>query len=211
MMCETRTTMLMRSCQIFLGLASVLSCVGTAMAAEPLAPPAMYPPNTWQGKSTAVVRVLNRLDSRAETIRVPVGEMSHYETLEIGVTRCLLHAPTARADAAVWLDIQDQRAEGAAFHGWMLAAEPSLGILESPIYDVHVVTCEGNDVQPMLPTLTPPAVPPLPGKSDSSQSGQKQDDAQGNAHGNDTQGDQDAAPPSSGSPTDTGASDGNRP
>ena len=204
---RVRTKMLMRSGQVFLGLASVLVGAGSALAAEPLAPPVMYPPNTWQGKSMAVVRVLNRLDSRVETVKIPVGGTSHYETLEIGVTRCLLHAPTARQDAAAWLDIQDRRAEGAVFHGWMLAAEPSLGILESPIYDVHVVTCEGNDVQPMLPTLEHPAVPPLPGTRDSSQSGQQQD----NEQESDTPENNQIAPSSSGSSTDRGAMDGDQP
>ncbi|MCH4091426.1 DUF2155 domain-containing protein [Acetobacter sp.] len=200
--------MLVRSGRAFLGLASVLVLSGAAVAAEPLAPPAMYPRNTWQGKSTAVVRVLNRLDSRVETVKIPVGETSHYETLEIGVTRCLQHAPTARQDAAAWLDIQDRRAEGATFHGWMLAAEPSLGILESPIYDVHVVTCEGNDIQPMLPTLEQPAVPPLPGKKpDSSQSGQEQD----SGHGSDTPENNEIAPSSSGSSTDHDATNGAQP
>ncbi len=200
--------MLLRSAQACLGLASVLIGAGSALAAEPLAPPAMYPPNTWQGKSTAVVRVLNRLDSRVETIKVPVGGTSQYETLAIGVTRCLLHAPTARQDAAAWLDIQDRRAEGAVFHGWMLAAEPSLGILESPIYDVHVVTCEGNDVQPMLPALEHPPVPPLPGrKPDGSQSGQEQGESGGNAAPQNPG----AAPSSSGSQADHGATEGDQP
>ncbi|MBV1837452.1 DUF2155 domain-containing protein [Acetobacter estunensis] len=135
--------------------------MGLALAAAPLAPPAMYPADTWQGRDTAVLRVLNRLDSHVQTLTVQAGSTTHYETLEIGVARCLQQAPTLRPDAAAWLDIQDTRPQGAVFHGWMLAGEPSVGILESPIYDVRIVTCQGNEV---LPPLEQPKVPVLPGK-----------------------------------------------
>nr|WP_242010233.1 DUF2155 domain-containing protein [Acetobacter conturbans] len=144
---------------------------GRGFAAEPLAPPAMYPANTWQGKSTAVVRVLNRLDSRVETLTLPVGSAGHYETLDITVNRCLVHAPTLRRDTAAWVDVQDKREAGAVFHGWMLAEEPSLGIFESPIYDIRVVTCEGDNVAPTPLPLQAPVVPSLPGSSEASPAG----------------------------------------
>ncbi|WP_415485757.1 DUF2155 domain-containing protein [Acetobacter sp.] len=140
-------------------------------AAEPLAPPAMYPADTWQGKGTAVIRVLNRLDSHVETLTLPVGSAQHYEALDITVARCLLHAPTLRRDAAAWLDVQDRHEQGAVFRGWMLAAEPSLGVFESPIYDIRVVTCQGEDVPPALPTLEKPPVPPMPGTTAPASSG----------------------------------------
>lgn len=148
-----------------IGGALGLLCLATApaLAAQPVAPPAMYPADTWQGKETAVVRVLNRLDSHVETLRIKGGGTTRYETLELTVGRCLLQAPTLRRDAAVWMDIVDSRSEGASFHGWMLAAEPSLGILESPIYDVRIVTCEGADAAPALPALAQPSIPSLPG------------------------------------------------
>ena len=144
-----------------------LSALGIAplCAAEPLAPPAMYPADTWQGKGTAVIRVLNRLDSHVETLTLPVGSAQHYEALDITVARCLLHAPTLRRDAAAWLDVQDRHEQGAVFRGWMLAAEPSLGVFESPIYDIRVVTCQGEDVPPVLPALEKPPVPPMPGST----------------------------------------------
>ncbi|GBQ28288.1 hypothetical protein AA0472_2647 [Acetobacter estunensis NRIC 0472] len=138
--------------------------MGPALAAAPLAPPAMYPADTWQGRDTAVLRVLNRLDSHVQTLTVQAGSTTHYETLEIGVARCLQQAPTLRPDAAAWLDIQDTRPQGAVFHGWMLAGEPSVGVLESPIYDVRIVSCQGNEAPPPLPPLEQPKVPSLPGK-----------------------------------------------
>ncbi|NHO20220.1 DUF2155 domain-containing protein [Acetobacter oeni] len=135
-----------------------------ARGAEPLAPPAIYPADTWQGKSEVVLRVLNRLDAHVETIHVPAGGSVHYQNLNIGVARCLENAPTLRTDAAAWVDVQDTRTQGPGFRGWMLAAEPSLGIFENPLYDIRVTGCAGNDVPPALPEPVHPVVPPLPGK-----------------------------------------------
>ena len=43
--------------------ALVPACGGAALAAEPITPPAMYPPNSWEGRSAAIVRVLDKLDA----------------------------------------------------------------------------------------------------------------------------------------------------
>ncbi len=152
------------------GLGALVTTCGAmrqARGAEPLAPPAIYPAGTWQGKSEAVLRVLNRLDGHVETIHVTAGGTVSYQHLTIGVARCLENAPTLRTDAAAWIDVQDTRTQDPGFHGWMLAAEPSLGIFENPLYDIRVTGCAGDAVAPALPQLEHPPVPPLPGaKSD---------------------------------------------
>ena len=139
--------------------------------ATALAPPAMYPPGTWQGKGTAVVRVLDKLDSHVEELKIPVGTAGHYKGLTVTAGRCLQRPPTLSPDAAAWLDIQDTLPNGAVFRGWMLAAEPSLGVFESPVYDVRMVQCEGEDTPPGLPPLPQPVVPTLP-QANSSTAGQ---------------------------------------
>ena len=141
-----------------LGLAS-----GPGLAAgAALAPPAVYPAETWQGKTIAVVRVLDKLDTHVEVLSVPVGGTAHYKNLEIGVARCLTRPPTLAPDAAAWLDLRDTHPDGVAFHGWMLAAEPGLGVFESPLYDVRMVRCEGQDTAPTPLPLAAPVVPVLP-------------------------------------------------
>ncbi|PHY93765.1 hypothetical protein CSR02_09670 [Acetobacter pomorum] len=127
-----------------------------------LAPPAVYAPDTWQGKDTAVVRVLDRLDAHVEVLSIPVGTTAHYKSLDITPSRCLLRPPTLSPDAAAWLAMQDKHPNGATFQGWMLAAEPALGVFESPVYDVRMVRCEGADTGPALPPLPKPVAPPAP-------------------------------------------------
>ncbi|WP_338332746.1 DUF2155 domain-containing protein [Acetobacter sp. LMG 32666] len=147
------------------GLLAFASYGGAVWAAgTPLAPPAVYPAGTWQGKGTAVVRVLDRLDAHVEVLSVPVGgEPTHYKNLDILARRCLQRPPTRAPDAAAWLEIQDTHPGGATFRGWMLAAEPGLGVLESSVYDVRMVKCGGDDMAPFLPALPKPvAPPPLP-------------------------------------------------
>lgn len=134
---------------------------GAYAEGEALAPPAIYPANTWQGKATAVVRVLDRLDAHVEVLSVPVGTTAHYKSLDITPGRCLQRPKTLSPDAAGWLELHDTHPDGATFKGWMLAAEPALGVLESAVYDVRMVRCEGNDVAPALPPLPVPAVPVL--------------------------------------------------
>lgn len=138
------------------GAVSVAHAVGT-----PLAPPAIYPPNTWQGKATAVVRVLDRLDAHVEVISVPVGTTAHYKSLEISAGRCLERPQTLSPDAAGWLELHDTHPDGATFKGWMLAAEPALGVFESAVYDVRMVRCEGDNVAPAAPPLPTPSLPVL--------------------------------------------------
>lgn len=150
----------------------------------PIAPPVAYPPNTWQGKGMAVLRVLDRLESHVEVLTISINTVRQYKNLIITVGRCLQRPPTLVPDAAAWLDIQDKLHNGVPFHGWMLAAEPSLGILEDPLYDVQVVRCDGSDLPPQLPTLPKPVVPHLPMVSSSISvvSGKMPDFVQTNTH-----------------------------
>ncbi|MDE7547516.1 DUF2155 domain-containing protein [Acetobacter fabarum] len=144
------------------GLLGLVGYGGAACATgTPLAAPAVYPAGTWQGKGTAVVRVLDRLDAHVEVVSVPVGgEAIHYKNLDILARRCLQRPPTRAPDAAAWLEIQDTHPGGATFKGWMLAAEPGIGVLESSVYDVRMVKCAGDDMEPFLPALPKPLPPP---------------------------------------------------
>ncbi|KXV65010.1 hypothetical protein AD949_05410 [Acetobacter orleanensis] len=127
----------------------------------PLAPPAVYAPGVWQGKGTAVVRVLDRLDAHVEVLTIPAGTTAHYKSLDLTAGRCLERPKTLSPDAAGWLELHDTHPDGATFKGWMLAAEPGLGVFESAVYDVRMVRCEGADVAPMAPPLPTPAAPVL--------------------------------------------------
>ncbi|MDG6094837.1 DUF2155 domain-containing protein [Acetobacter sp. AN02] len=138
--------------------------VGSAHAAQPLAPPAIYPPDTWQGQTVAVLRILDRLNAHTDVITVRAGQPETYRTMQITVPHCLSRPETLAADAAAWLDIDDAQNK-TSFHGWMITSMPSLGVYESPLFDIRLIRCEGDKTDPTPPPLAAPAVPPMPGQA----------------------------------------------
>ena len=133
-------------------------CTATALAAEPVTPPAMYPPETWQGRSAAIVRVLDKLDAHVETLTIPVGQSGSYKSLGIAIRRCLQHPPGLPPDSAAVLGVRDANAAAKPFEGWMFSAEPFVAVFESPVYGVQLVSCGGSDAAPAAPALPPPVV-----------------------------------------------------
>ncbi|GAB6967649.1 hypothetical protein JCM25156A_16860 [Komagataeibacter kakiaceti JCM 25156] len=145
--------------------ALLLACLpACAHATEWLAAPAIYPPDTWQGRSVAHLRVLDKLDAHVQMLDVPVGQDVTYKSLTLHATSCLQRPPTLPADAASWLEVRDAHAGMAGFQGWMAVAEPATGIFQNPLYDVQLTGCSGDSVAPIPPPLAVVAAqPPAPG------------------------------------------------
>ncbi|RBM08008.1 DUF2155 domain-containing protein [Novacetimonas cocois] len=142
-------------------VACVLSLMG-GMAVVPfpaladtqwLAPPPMYPPDTWKGRSVAVVRILDKLDAHVQVINIPAGQDATYKSLTLHARACLERPPTLAADTAASLTVHDAHEGMVAFDGWMLTQEPAIGVFQNPLYDVQVVGCGGDDVAPVPPPL----------------------------------------------------------
>ena len=133
----------------------VLPSVTPARAAEPVTPPAMYPPDSWEGRSVAVVRVLDKLDAHVETLTIPAGQSGNYKSLGVAVRSCLQHPPGLVPDSAAFLSVRDTTA-APVFAGWMFSAEPFIAVFESPVYGVQLVSCGGADAAPAAPPLLPP-------------------------------------------------------
>lgn len=133
-----------------------------AFAATAVTPPAMYPAVTWQGRTQAVIRILDRLDSHVETLTVPVGGTGAYRSLSVAVQSCVSRPATLPADSAVQVHLSDTVDKTSKpFDGWLLAAEPSLNTYGSPLYDVRVVSCGGDMVAPQAGPVPVPVTPQL--------------------------------------------------
>lgn len=117
----------------------------------------MYPAVTWQGRGAAVLRVLNRVDSRIELLTIPVDGEGRYGSLHIALHRCVDRPPTLPGDAAIQATMTDDSDPAVKFDGWMMAAEPALAVLQSPLYQVSVVSCGGDVRAPLVGPL--PAAP----------------------------------------------------
>ena len=138
-----------------------IASAGPARAAQYIQPPVMPVPNAWQGRSQAVVRVLDKLDAHVETLTLKAGETANYKSLSVTVRSCMDHPDGLPRDFGAYLDIQDRRGEVQPFSGWSFVGEPSIGVFESPIYGVQLVACQGDLVAPAAPPLPAPVPPPI--------------------------------------------------
>ncbi len=141
--------------------AALVAAAPASRAAAYVPPPIMPVPNAWQGRSQAVLRVLDKLDAHVETLTLKAGETGSYKSLSVTVRSCMDRPDGLPRDSGAFLDIQDHRAaEVAPFNGWTFSGDPSVGVFESPVYGVQLVTCQGDLVAPAAPPLPPPVPPP---------------------------------------------------
>lgn len=147
-------------------LAGLLAVVPGALHAEGargVAAPAVYPATTWQGRSGAVLRIMRRLDSHVELVPLRVGADTTYGPLSLRLERCVQKPDGLPAQTAVLLKIEESQDSGSSpFEGWMFTDDPALGAYAGALYDVQVVSCDGDKVEPMVGPLPEPVPPQLP-------------------------------------------------
>ncbi len=109
--------------------------------AAPAAAPAQPSPPDWIPGEVAVLQVLNKVDAASQEYTVPVGQSATVGSLTIAVERCVMHPSDQPPDAAAYLMITDSHPDDPGFKGWMLATEPWVAMLQSPLYDVRILRC----------------------------------------------------------------------
>ena len=121
-------------------LALALLAAAPALAEE-IKPPDMSPPDAWQARQKATLRVMDKIDSTTQELTLGVGGEAKFKSLTIKLTGCFVRPPDLPADAAAHLTITDSREGAPGFDGWMLQKEPGLNMLEHPVYDVQLASC----------------------------------------------------------------------
>ena len=115
----------------------------TPQPPTPAAPPAAPPSQTtWLPQASAQLQVLDKVNAQTAVLTVKVGESAQVGSLTIQVQACDTHPPDQPQDATAFLTITDSHADAPGFRGWMVANNPSLSMLQHPIYDVRVVGCK---------------------------------------------------------------------
>lgn len=109
---------------------------GTAPAPEPAPAPA------WVPQAAAKIEVLDKIDAVSRIFTVGVENSVQVGSLTVAVQACEARPKDQPADAAAFLTITDSRPDEADFRGWMLAQEPWVAMLQSPVYDVRVIGCQ---------------------------------------------------------------------
>ena len=122
-------------------LVLLLTLVIAPAMADEIKPPDLSPPDTWVPQQHGSIRVMNKIDSTVETVALQVGQTTTYQSLQINLSGCFTRPADLPADAAAHLKIVDQHPDAPGFEGWVLKREPSLNMLQSPVYDVQLAGC----------------------------------------------------------------------
>jgi hypothetical protein len=136
----TRRVLAAAACLLLAAQAPAPLPVSSTLAASTPAT-SQSPPNTWVTRTTADIQVLDKVNAHATTLTLKVGQAADNASLSISLRACEVRPPDLPQDSAAFLDIADHRPGAPGFHGWMFAKEPSLSMLENPIYDVRLVSC----------------------------------------------------------------------
>ena len=84
---------------------------------------------------------LDKVNARAQTLVIKVGEIGRYRTLDIAVRGCFVRGPDQPADATAQMTVRDQKVDAPVFSGWMVRSAPSMSMLAHPLYDIRVAGC----------------------------------------------------------------------
>ncbi len=98
-------------------------------------------PNQWLSAGNARIQALDKVNAQATILTMKVGQPATFGSLTIMVKACLIRPPDQPADAAAYLDVTDSHPESPGFNGWMLVNEPSVSMMQNPIYDLRVAGC----------------------------------------------------------------------
>ncbi len=100
-----------------------------------------------------VLRGLDKVTGRLSTMTVNVGEKTTFGALDIYVRVCYAHPPEETPENASFLEIIERKEEGQLklFSGWMFSSSPALSAMDHAVYDVWVLKCQGDQVDPPAP------------------------------------------------------------
>jgi hypothetical protein len=103
--------------------------------------PAPSVPAVWLAQGSAMLQVLDKVDAQSSIVAIKAGGSAQYGPLTIAVRACDVSTPNEKPDATAFLDITDSHPDLPSFHGWILKSDPSVSMLQHPIYDVRVLGC----------------------------------------------------------------------
>jgi hypothetical protein len=104
-------------------------------------PTAIERPNTWLPGRVVKLQALDKVDAQAAALTIKVGDSATFGSLTITAKACVVRPTDQPADAAALLAVTDSHPDSAGFSGWMLQDEPSISMMENPIYDLRVTGC----------------------------------------------------------------------
>ena len=96
---------------------------------------------------SAVLRWLDKVTGRVNTLETWVGETIRIGTLSINVQTCMTRPPEETPESGAFIKIWETKpGENTLelFSGWMFASSPALSAMDHAVYDVWVLDCKNR-------------------------------------------------------------------
>ncbi len=123
----------------------VLTAVAGILVTGVLFLPSAYA--TYVPTDTAVLRWLDKVTGRVNTLDARVGNTVRLGTLSISVENCMTRPPEETPESGAFLQIWETKPGEESvkvFSGWMFSSSPALSAMDHPVYDVWVLDCENR-------------------------------------------------------------------
>jgi len=92
------------------------------------------------------IKALDKITAKTLAIKLAIGEIKHFGSLEIKGLKCQLSENNEFSDAVAYLQVKDLDAQDNnqvfLFNGWTFASSPTLESIDHPIYDLWITGCE---------------------------------------------------------------------
>ncbi len=122
--------------------AAPLLAAFSASAQTPAPPaPTASAPDSWIGKGTAELTVLDKQRAQPGALQVRTGQQATFGTLTIAVKSCVTRPPDQPQNDAAFLEVTDSRNSAPVFRGWVFSRTPAVSQLEHPVYDLRLAAC----------------------------------------------------------------------
>ena len=115
-----------------------------ALATPVLAAPV---PDQMIERPQAKLQSLDKITARTSTFTMAVGETRKFGGVSVTLRACRENPPVEVPEAAAFLEVSETKPgeqDELVFSGWMFASSPALSALEHPVYDVWLISCEGE-------------------------------------------------------------------
>ena len=100
--------------------------------------------NNFIGVNTDI-KILDKISSKNELIKMNVNEESVYKDLVIKVMKCTNSELDDNPEIKAYIQVKDltknDNDKVYVFNGWMFSSSPSIAPFDHPVYDIWLVNC----------------------------------------------------------------------
>ena len=91
------------------------------------------------------IRILDKLSSKSELLKLDIDENFSYKNLEIKVLKCKNSKFDDNPEITTYLQVKDNKNsdndEVFVFNGWTFSSSPSIQVFDHPVYDLWILKC----------------------------------------------------------------------